>query len=153
VPSQASPQVDIDPHLNKALLLRLIVGVRGLWPDDPRDQPDARPAKARRHGREDRRDGSVLGRQDDPDPHDQWDHCPVGRAGHHRRHAVAQGRDDRGDGRITLDRDLVPYLFGTPGQERFDFMWEILGSVKAVLLAVLYGAVGSLDDVSEPARA
>jgi len=30
VPSQASPQVDIDPHLNKALLLRLIVGVRGL---------------------------------------------------------------------------------------------------------------------------
>jgi len=56
-------------------------------------------------------------------------------------------------GRITLDRDLVLYLFGTPGQERVDFMWEILGSVKAVLLAVLYGAVGSLDDVSEPARA
>ncbi len=56
-------------------------------------------------------------------------------------------------GRITLDRDLVLYLFGTPGHERFDFMWEILGSVKAVLLAVLYGAVGSLDDVSEPARA
>ncbi len=131
-------------------------------------------------------------------------------------------------GRITLDRDLVLYLFGTPGHERFDFMWEILGermlgyillvdssraeslaeavvilvafrrmarvpfvlalnradgldpadeqhvravleldgetavmpcdatnreSVKAVLLAVLYGAVGSLDDVFEPARA
>ena len=131
-------------------------------------------------------------------------------------------------GRITLDRDLVRYLFGTPGHERFDFMWEILGermlgyillvdssrdeslavavvilvafrrmarvpfvlalnradgldpadeqhvravleldgetavmprdatnreSVKAVLLAVLYGAVGSLDDVFEPARA
>ena len=30
-------------------------------------------------------------------------------------------------GRITVDRDLVLYLFGTPGQERFDFMWEILG--------------------------
>src|SRR4051812_44960401 len=30
-------------------------------------------------------------------------------------------------GRITIDRDLVLYLFGTPGQERFDFMWEILG--------------------------
>src|SRR6187401_3802850 len=29
-------------------------------------------------------------------------------------------------GRITIDRDLVLYLFGTPGQERFDFMWEIL---------------------------
>ncbi len=30
-------------------------------------------------------------------------------------------------GRITVDRELVLYLFGTPGQERFDFMWEILG--------------------------
>jgi small GTP-binding protein len=30
-------------------------------------------------------------------------------------------------GRITIDRELVLYLFGTPGQERFDFMWEILG--------------------------
>ena len=30
-------------------------------------------------------------------------------------------------GRITLDRDLVLLLFGTPGQARFDFMWEILG--------------------------
>ena len=30
-------------------------------------------------------------------------------------------------GRITIERDLVLYLFGTPGQDRFDFMWEILG--------------------------
>ena len=29
-------------------------------------------------------------------------------------------------GRITIDPSLVLYLFGTPGQERFDFMWEIL---------------------------
>src|SRR5512135_1715009 len=29
-------------------------------------------------------------------------------------------------GRITVDEDLVLYLFGTPGQRRFDFMWEIL---------------------------
>jgi len=29
-------------------------------------------------------------------------------------------------GRITVDDDLVLYLFGTPGQRRFDFMWEIL---------------------------
>lgn len=29
-------------------------------------------------------------------------------------------------GRITVDKDLVLYLFGTPGQKRFDFMWEIL---------------------------
>jgi signal recognition particle receptor subunit beta len=29
-------------------------------------------------------------------------------------------------GRITVDADLVLYLFGTPGQKRFEFMWEIL---------------------------
>ena len=29
-------------------------------------------------------------------------------------------------GRITLNRDIVLYLFGTPGQERFWFMWNDL---------------------------
>ena len=29
-------------------------------------------------------------------------------------------------GRITVDNELVLYLFGTPGQRRFDFMWQIL---------------------------
>jgi hypothetical protein len=29
-------------------------------------------------------------------------------------------------GRISVADDLVLYLFGTPGQRRFDFMWEIL---------------------------
>src|SRR5512141_1618081 len=29
-------------------------------------------------------------------------------------------------GRITVDAELVLYLFGTPGQKRVDFMWEIL---------------------------
>ncbi|MFH1183461.1 MAG: ATP/GTP-binding protein [Chloroflexota bacterium] len=29
-------------------------------------------------------------------------------------------------GRITVDDNLVLYLFGTPGQKRFEFMWEIL---------------------------
>ena len=29
-------------------------------------------------------------------------------------------------GRITVDENLVLYLFGTPGQRRFDFMWEVL---------------------------
>ncbi|MFD5461083.1 GTP-binding protein, partial [Streptomyces olivaceus] len=29
-------------------------------------------------------------------------------------------------GRITLRDDLVLYLFGTPGQERFWFMWDEL---------------------------
>ena len=28
-------------------------------------------------------------------------------------------------GSITIDTDLVVYFFGTPGQQRFDFMWEI----------------------------
>ncbi|MCM3263823.1 ATP/GTP-binding protein [Streptomyces thermoviolaceus] len=40
-------------------------------------------------------------------------------------------------GRITLREDLVLYLFGTPGQERFWFMWEELteGALGAVVLA------------------
>ncbi|MDB5081728.1 MAG: small GTP-binding protein [Chloroflexi bacterium] len=29
-------------------------------------------------------------------------------------------------GRIAIAEDLVLHLFGTPGQKRFDFMWEIL---------------------------
>lgn len=29
-------------------------------------------------------------------------------------------------GRITVDDELVLHLYGTPGQKRFDFMWEIL---------------------------
>ena len=29
-------------------------------------------------------------------------------------------------GRLTVADDLVLHLFGTPGQRRFDFMWEIL---------------------------
>ncbi|WP_103936960.1 GTP-binding protein [Thermomonospora echinospora] len=40
-------------------------------------------------------------------------------------------------GRITIRRDLVLYLFGTPGQERFWFMWDdvTLGALGAVVLA------------------
>jgi len=39
-------------------------------------------------------------------------------------------------GRITLDSDLILYLFGTPGQERFWFMWDELvrGAIGAVVL-------------------
>ena len=39
-------------------------------------------------------------------------------------------------GRITLDRDLILYLFGTPGQDRFWFMWDDLvrGAIGAVVL-------------------
>ncbi|TDD59755.1 GTP-binding protein [Actinomadura rubrisoli] len=40
-------------------------------------------------------------------------------------------------GRITIRDDYVLYLFGTPGQERFWFMWDevALGALGAVVLA------------------
>jgi signal recognition particle receptor subunit beta len=40
-------------------------------------------------------------------------------------------------GRITLDDDLVLYVYGTPGQERFWFMWDDLvrGAIGGVVLA------------------
>jgi uncharacterized protein len=40
-------------------------------------------------------------------------------------------------GRITIRSDLVVYLFGTPGQQRFWFMWDELaiGALGAVVLA------------------
>jgi signal recognition particle receptor subunit beta len=40
-------------------------------------------------------------------------------------------------GRITLDADLVLYLFGTPGQKRFWFMWDDLvrGAIGAIVMA------------------
>jgi signal recognition particle receptor subunit beta len=40
-------------------------------------------------------------------------------------------------GRISLREDLVLYLFGTPGQQRFWFMWDELaiGALGAVVLA------------------
>jgi len=65
---------------------------------------------------------------------------------------VGQGVDDPGRvavkttttvamdfGRITVDESLVLYLFGTPGQERFGFMWDDLahGALGAVALVDL----------------
>ncbi|WP_173124102.1 GTP-binding protein [Kibdelosporangium persicum] len=40
-------------------------------------------------------------------------------------------------GRVSLDTDLILYLFGTPGQQRFWFMWDDLvrGAIGAVVLA------------------
>lgn len=40
-------------------------------------------------------------------------------------------------GRITINDDLVVYLFGTPGQDRFWFLWDELasGALGAVVLA------------------
>ena len=40
-------------------------------------------------------------------------------------------------GRITIDRDLILYLFGTPGQTRFWFMWDEL--VRGAIGAVVHG--------------
>ena len=42
-------------------------------------------------------------------------------------------------GRITVDEQMILYLFGTPGQSRFWFMWDelALGAVGAVVLVDL----------------
>lgn len=39
-------------------------------------------------------------------------------------------------GRITLDEQIVLYLFGTPGQDRFSFLWDDLieGAIGCVVL-------------------
>lgn len=40
-------------------------------------------------------------------------------------------------GRITVDDSIRLYLFGTPGQERFEFMWDdiIKGALGAIVIA------------------
>ena len=40
-------------------------------------------------------------------------------------------------GRITINENLVLYLFGTPGQDRFWFVWDelALGAIGAIVLA------------------
>jgi signal recognition particle receptor subunit beta len=40
-------------------------------------------------------------------------------------------------GRITINPDLILYIFGTPGQERFWFLWDELcrGALGAIILA------------------
>jgi signal recognition particle receptor subunit beta len=53
-------------------------------------------------------------------------------------------------GRITVNSDVVLYLFGTPGQERFWFMWKELsaGALGAIVLADtrrLSDCFGSVD--------
>ncbi len=61
-------------------------------------------------------------------------------------------------GRITLDRELILYLFGTPGQERFRFMWDDLvrGAIGAVVLvdttrlADCFPAVDYFEHVNVP---
>jgi signal recognition particle receptor subunit beta len=42
-------------------------------------------------------------------------------------------------GRITINEQMVLYLFGTPGQDRFGFMWDdlVIGALGAVVLVDL----------------
>ncbi|MEV0295396.1 ATP/GTP-binding protein [Nocardia sp. NPDC050710] len=69
---------------------------------------------------------------------------------------VALGVDDPGHadktqttvaldfGRITLDSSLILYLFGTPGQDRFVFLWDDL--VDGALGAVIVLDTGRVED-------
>ena len=47
-------------------------------------------------------------------------------------------------GRISLGDDLILYLFGTPGQDRFHFMWDDL--VRGAIGAVVLVDTGRLED-------
>ena len=51
-------------------------------------------------------------------------------------------------GRITLSEDLVLYLFGTPGQRRFWFMWDDL--VKGAIGAIVLVDTARLDESFSP---
>ena len=61
-------------------------------------------------------------------------------------------------GRITLDPSIVLYLFGTPGQDRFSFLWDDLveGAIGAVVLvdtrdiAACFPAIDFFEDRSVP---
>ena len=47
-------------------------------------------------------------------------------------------------GRISLGNDLILYLFGTPGQDRFHFMWDDL--VRGAIGAVVVVDTSRLED-------
>jgi signal recognition particle receptor subunit beta len=57
-------------------------------------------------------------------------------------------------GRITVSPDVALYLFGTPGQERFWFLWDALvdGALGAVVLVDVrrledsFGVLGRLEE-------
>jgi uncharacterized protein len=53
-------------------------------------------------------------------------------------------------GRITVGKDLALYLFGTPGQERFEFMWDILA--EGMLGFVLMVDAERADSIDEARR-
>ncbi|RZB15564.1 ATP-binding protein [Streptomyces sp. F001] len=51
-------------------------------------------------------------------------------------------------GRITLDQDLILYLFGTPGQDRFWFMWDDL--VRGAIGAISWSTRAGSPTASRP---
>ncbi|MEV0680940.1 ATP/GTP-binding protein [Actinosynnema sp. NPDC050436] len=61
-------------------------------------------------------------------------------------------------GRVSLDQDLILYLFGTPGQHRFWFMWDDLvrGAIGAIVLvdtrrlADAFASIDFFDDRQLP---
>jgi signal recognition particle receptor subunit beta len=61
-------------------------------------------------------------------------------------------------GRVSLDSELILYLFGTPGQNRFWFMWDDLcrGAIGAVVLvdtrrlADCFSAIDYFEDAALP---
>ena len=61
-------------------------------------------------------------------------------------------------GRVSLDEDLILYLFGTPGQHRFWFMWDDLvrGAIGAIVLvdtrrlADAFASIDFFDDRQLP---
>lgn len=56
-------------------------------------------------------------------------------------------------GRLTIDTDLALYLFGTPGQKRFDFMWEILAEGMLGFVVLVDAArEDSLEEAEEVLR-
>jgi hypothetical protein len=56
-------------------------------------------------------------------------------------------------GRITVSDDVVLYLFGTPGQERFSFMWETLSEgMLGFVLLVDSTDPESMDDAASMIR-
>lgn len=84
---------------------------------------------------------------------------------------VSVGVDDLGDattktgttvamdfGRVALGEQLVLYVFGTPGQDRFNFMWDELvrGAIGAVVLVdterldACFPAVDYMEQVGVP---
>jgi uncharacterized protein len=56
-------------------------------------------------------------------------------------------------GRITVGQDLALYLFGTPGQERFEFMWDVLAEGMLGFVLIVDASRSSAADEARRIRA